>query len=95
MVSPNLIHRHYIFAAEPLNKISDMALFKVTTKRTFLNGGKRLEAGMTAEVSFNGSSLSFSNPAVRTEIQRQFKVKYNVDYPVGYMNLTELKVDKV
>ena len=30
-----------------------MALFKVTTKRFFLSVGKRLEAGMTAEVSYN------------------------------------------
>lgn len=36
-----------------------MALFKVTTKRLLLSGGKRLEAGMTAEVSFNGSTVVF------------------------------------
>ena len=59
-----------------------MALFKVTTKRLLLSGGKRLEAGMTAEVSFNGSTL-------------QFKMKYNVDFPVGYMNGNELKVEKL
>lgn len=34
-----------------------MALFKVTTKRLILSGGKRLEAGMTAEVPFNDFTL--------------------------------------
>lgn len=58
-----------------------MALFKVTTKRLLLSGGKRLEAGMTAEVSFNGSTLPFANSTVKAEIQRQFKMKYNVDFP--------------
>lgn len=71
-----------------------MALFKVTTKRLLLSGGKRLEAGMTAEVSFNGSTLPFANSTVKAEIQRQFKMKYNVNFPVGYMNGNELKVEK-
>lgn len=72
-----------------------MALFKVTTKRLLLNKGKRLEAGMTVEVSFNGNTLPFSNSNVKTELQRQFKVKYNVDFPTGYMNAGELKVEKL
>ncbi len=72
-----------------------MSLFKVTTKRLLLSGGKRLEAGMTAEVSYNGSTLPFTNSTVKSEIQRQFKVKYNVDFPAGYMNGNELKVEKV
>lgn len=72
-----------------------MALFKVTTKKLLLYGGKRLEAGMTAEVSYNGSNLPFSNAAVITEIQRQFKMKYNVDYPKGYINGNQLEVTKV
>lgn len=72
-----------------------MALFKVTTKRLLLSGGKRLEAGMTAEVYFNGSTLPFANSTVKAEIQRQFKMKYNVDFPVGYMNGNELKVEKL
>ena len=76
-------------------KILDMALFKVTTKRLLLSGGKRLEAGMTAEVSFNGSTLPFANSTVKAEIQRQFKMKYNVDFPVGYINGNEFKVEKL
>lgn len=72
-----------------------MSLFKVTTKRLLLSGGKRLEVGMTAEVSFNGNSLPFSNSTVKSEIQRQFKLKYNVDFPAGYMNGNELKVEKL
>ena len=56
-----------------------MALFKVTTKRFLLNG----------------STLPFSNSTVKAEIQRQFKMKYNVDFPVGYMNGNELKVEKL
>ena len=50
-----------------------MSLFKVTTKRLLLSGCKRLEAGMTAEVSYNGSTLPFANSTVKSEIQRQFK----------------------
>ena len=72
-----------------------MALFKVTTKRLVLSGGKRLEAGMTAEVSFNGSPLPFSNSTVKAEIQRQFKMKYNVDFPVCFMNGHDLNVEKL
>ena len=47
-----------------------MALFKVTTKKLLVSGGKRLEAGMTAEVAFNGSNLPFSNSIIISEIQR-------------------------
>ena len=72
-----------------------MALFKVTIKRFFLSGGKRLEAGMTAEVSYNGSTLPFSNSTVKAELQRQFKMKYNVDFPIGHMNGNEFNVDKL
>lgn len=72
-----------------------MALFKVTTKRPHTPGGKRLEAGMTAEVSYSGTVLSFANTAVQKEIQRQFKMKYNADYPIGYINSNELKVEKL
>ena len=50
---------------------------------------------MTAEVSFNGSTFPFANSTVKAEIQRQFKMKYNVDFPVGYMNGNELKVEKL
>ena len=63
-----------------------MALFKVTTKRLLLSGGKRLEAGMTAEVSFNGGTLTFPNSPVKAEIHRQFKKNYKVDFPDRYMN---------
>ena len=72
-----------------------MALFKVTTKRFFLSGGKRLEAGMTAEVSYNGSTLPFSNSTVKAEPQRQFKMKYDMDFPIGHMNGNEFNVEKL
>lgn len=72
-----------------------MPLFKVTTKRLILSGGKRLEAGMTAEVSYNGNILPFANAGVKSEIRRQFKMKYNVDFPAGLMNGNELKVEKL
>lgn len=72
-----------------------MPLFKVTTKRLILSGGKRLEAGMTAEVSYNGSTLPFANASVKSEIRRQFKMKYDVDFPAGHMNGNELKVEKL
>ena len=73
----------------------NMALFKVTTKRVHTPGGQRIEAGLTAEVSYSGTVLSFANQAVQKEIQRQFKMKYNVDYPIGYINSNELKVEKL
>ena len=72
-----------------------MALFKVTTKRFLLSGGKRLEAGISAEISINGSTLPFSNSTLKAEIQRQFMMKYNVDFPVGNINYNELKVEKL
>ena len=72
-----------------------MAVFKLTTKRLLLSGGKRLEAGMTAEVPFNGNTLPFSNSTVEAEIQRQFKMKYNVDFPVCFMNGHDLNVEKL
>lgn len=44
-----------------------MALFKVTTKRLILSGGKRLEAGMTAEVPFNDFTYGPQNEACKVE----------------------------
>ncbi len=70
-----------------------MPIFKVTTKRLLLNKGQRLEPGMTAEVAFNGSNLAF-NSTVKTEIQRQLKMKYNVDFPMGCIHSGEFKVTK-
>lgn len=72
-----------------------MALYKVTNKRIILTKGQRIEPGMSAEVSFNGSVLPLVNSAVKTEIQRQFKTKYNVDLPSGYINNSQLQVDKI
>ncbi len=72
-----------------------MSLFKVTTKRPILSGGKRLEAGMTAEVAYNSLTLPLANSTVKSEIRRQFKMKYNVDLPAGYLNVNELKVEKL
>lgn len=71
-----------------------MALFKLTTKSLLLNNGKRLEVGMTAEVSFNGSILPW-NTATKTEIKRQLKIKYNVDFPDGYINGNIFDVEKL
>lgn len=72
-----------------------MALFKVTTKRLLVVGGKRIEPGLTAEVSYNASVLSLTNPTVKAEILRQFRVKYNIDFPVGYMNGTALNIERL
>lgn len=71
-----------------------MALFRLTTKRLMTNKGKRLEAGMTAEVSYNGSA-PLAAPATRTEIQRQFKVKYNVDFPMELINPGNFEIVKL
>lgn len=71
-----------------------MAIFRVTTKRLVVSGGKRLEAGMTADVTYNGSTLPLISN-VKAEIQRQFKMKYNVDFPLGYINGNELKIEKL
>ena len=58
-----------------------MALFKVTNKRLILNNGQRIEAGISAEVQFNGGTLPLVNSSVRSELTRQFKVKYNTLNP--------------
>lgn len=71
-----------------------MALYKVTTKKLLVSNGKRLEAGMTAEVSYNGSSLPW-NTAIKAEIKRQLKMKYNVDFPDGYINGNNLNIEKL
>lgn len=71
-----------------------MALFKVTTKKSLLSNGKRLEAGMTAEISYNGSTLPW-NTAVKTELKRQLKMKYNVDFPDGFINGNNLNIEKL
>lgn len=71
-----------------------MPIFKVTTKRLLLSNGKRLEPGMIAEVAYNGNVLPY-NSTVKTEIQRQFKMRYNVDFPLGYINGNELKIEKL
>lgn len=77
-----------------LNTTKKMALFKVTTKRLLNICGKRLEAGMTAEVSHNGNTLP-NTSAVRDEIHRQFKVKYNVDFPKDHINPQYLNIEKI
>ncbi len=71
-----------------------MAIFRLTTKRLQVSGGKRREAGMTADVTYNGSTLPLISN-VKAEIQRQFKMKYNVDFPLGYINGNELKIEKL
>lgn len=72
-----------------------MALFKLTTKKLLVSNGKRLEAGMTAEVSFNGSSFPWGNSTVKTELKRQLKMKYDVDFPDGFINANNLSVEKL
>ena len=73
-----------------------MALFKVTNKRLVLNSrGQRIEAGISAEVMYNGSVLPLSDLKVRAELTRQFKVKYNIDYPTGYINTSCLEITKL
>ncbi|GEM_PF-645130 len=72
-----------------------MALFKVTNKRLILSNGQRIEAGISAEVQFNGGTLPLVNCSVRSELTRQFKVKYNIDFPTGYMNNASLEVTKL
>ncbi len=71
-----------------------MALFKVTTKKLLVSNGKHLEAGMTAEISYNASSLPW-NTATKTELKRQLKMKYNVDFPDGFINGINLNIEKL
>lgn len=72
-----------------------MSLFKVTSKRLILNNGQHIEAGISAEVQFNGVTLPFVNSSVRSELTRQFKVKYNIDFPAGHMNNASLEITKL
>ncbi len=63
-----------------------MALYKVTVKRSMSHGSQRLEAGMSAEVSWDQPySLCFTKTVI-AEVKRQFKMKYNVDLPDHIMN---------
>lgn len=71
-----------------------MALFKLTLKKMLLSNGKRLEAGMTAEVPYNGSTFPW-NSTVKTELKRQLKMKYNVDFPDGHINGNNFEVEKL
>lgn len=71
-----------------------MALFKVSTKKLLVSSGKRLEAGMTAEISYNASSLPWCT-ATKAEFKRQLKMKYNVDFPDGYINGNNLTIEKL
>ena len=73
-----------------------MALFKVTNKRIFLNlKGQRIEPGISAEVMYNGPFLPLSDLKVREELIRQFKVKYNIDFPNGYIHPDFLEITKL
>lgn len=67
ILSPIIRQLNIIFATKTYMQ-PDMSLFKVTSKRLLLSGGKRLEAGMTADVSYNGSTLPFTNSTVKSEI---------------------------
>ena len=72
-----------------------MALFKLTTKKLLVSNGKRLEAGMTAEVSYNSSIFPWGNSTVRTELKRQLKMKYNVDFPDGFINANNFSIENL
>lgn len=72
-----------------------MALFKVTTKRLLLDRGQRIEAGMFAEVPFNGNTFPWANSPVKAEIQRQFKMKYNVDLNKNLIGAMNFNVEKL
>jgi hypothetical protein len=71
-----------------------MALFKLTTTKMLLSNGKRLEAGMTAEVTYNSRTFPWCT-ATKSEVSRQLQMKYNVDFPEGYMNNSNFKVEKL
>ena len=71
-----------------------MALFKVTVKQRTIRKGQRLEVGMSAEVPHMGHVLPFT-PDVVKEIQRQFKVKYNVDLAPISVNHWLLNVEEL
>ncbi len=72
-----------------------MALFKVTVKHLILSGGRRLEAGMTAEIPYNDFTLPLYSSAVKELVRRQFDLKYAVDFPVSQINLSNLTVEKI
>lgn len=72
-----------------------MAIFKLTTKKLLVSNGKRLEAGMNVEVPYNGTTFPWGNSTVKAELQRQMKMKYNVDFPSGFINANNLNVEKL
>ena len=72
-----------------------MALFKLTTKKLLVSKGTRLEAGMNVEVPYNGSTFPWGNSTAKTELKRQIKMKYNVDFPDGFINANNFNVEKL
>lgn len=50
-----------------------MVLFKVSNKRLIPSKGQCIEAGITAEIQFNGSVLPLVNSSVKTELARHSK----------------------
>lgn len=71
-----------------------MALYKLTSKKILVYNGKRFEAGMTAEIPYNGSSFPW-NSTTRAEIHRQLKMKYGADFPDCHINANNFSVDKL
>lgn len=73
-----------------------MTLFKLTVKRKFnVRQGKFAEAGMTAEVSYNGSNFPIGDTRYRKEVVDQLKAKYGIEVDPGQVSTVNFDVAKV
>lgn len=73
-----------------------MALFRLTVKRKFsVRQGKFAEAGMTAEVNYNGSNFPIGDTRYRQEVVGQLKAKYGIEVGPGEVSSVNFDVKKL
>ena len=72
-----------------------MALFKLTTKRRILVGGKYLDTGMPIEMHVSGlsSTLSLSLPRVKEQVVELFENKYGIELKPANVTSSNFEVE--
>lgn len=71
-----------------------MALYKITTKRRFVNGNLLIDKGMTVQVSsFAANPLYYDEG---NDVNKAFQRMYGIDLkPHGLLSTTFLEVEKI
>ena len=71
-----------------------MALYKITTKRNFVNGNLLIEQGMSVQVSSFAANPLYYNDG--NDVNNAFKRVYGIDLkPQGLLSNTFLEVEKI